>query len=416
MKNKIAIIGLGYVGFPLFFEMSKKYEVVGFDLAERRVNDLIQGIDTTGEINSAQLREIISNDHLRISSEDTILEGTDIYIVTVPTPVDDYNVPDLSPLKSSMSMISRYLKKEDIVVIESTVFPGVTEEICAPILEQLSGLKFNKDFFMGYSPERINPGDEKHHLTNITKIVSGSNENTLSKISNLYNSFISAGVFEAKNIKTAEAAKVIENAQRDVNIAFMNELSILFEKMDLDVLDVLEAAETKWNFIPFKPGLVGGHCIGVDPYYLTYKANELGYHPQIIDAGRRINDSMPKFYAYDFVKRLSKLGQLNNNPNLLILGITFKENCPDIRNSKVIDLVKELSEFGMKVDIYDPIANKDLVESEYNLRLIDNKIDIDWSKYSGIFCAVAHNEFQELEIDVPSSALIYDIKSILKSS
>ena len=313
-------------------------------------------------------------------------------------------------------MISRYLKKEDIVVIESTVFPGVTEEICAPILEQLSGLKFNKDFFMGYSPERINPGDEKHHLTNITKIVSGSNENTLSKISNLYNSFISAGVFEAKNIKTAEAAKVIENAQRDVNIAFMNELSILFEKMDLDVLDVLEAAETKWNFIPFKPGLVGGHCIGVDPYYLTYKANELGYHPQIIDAGRRINDSMPKFYAYDFVKRLSKLGQLNNNPNLLILGITFKENCPDIRNSKVIDLVKELSEFGMKVDIYDPIANKDLVESEYNLRLIDNKIDIDWSKYSGIFCAVAHNEFQELEIDVPSSALIYDIKSILKSS
>ena len=416
MKNKIAIIGLGYVGFPLFFEMSKKYEVVGFDLAERRVNDLIQGIDTTGEINSAQLSEIISNDHLRISSEDTILEGTDIYIVTVPTPVDDYNVPDLSPLKSSMSMISRYLKKEDIVVIESTVFPGVTEEICAPILEQLSGLKFNKDFFMGYSPERINPGDEKHHLTNITKIVSGSNENTLSKISNLYNSFISAGVFEAKNIKTAEAAKVIENAQRDVNIAFMNELSILFEKMDLDVLDVLEAAETKWNFIPFKPGLVGGHCIGVDPYYLTYKANELGYHPQIIDAGRRINDSMPKFYAYDFVKRLSKLGQLNNNPNLLILGITFKENCPDIRNSKVIDLVKELSEFGMKVDIYDPIANKDLVESEYNLRLIDNKIDIDWSKYSGIFCAVAHSEFQELEIDVPSSALIYDIKSILKSS
>ena len=416
MKNKIAIIGLGYVGFPLFFEMSKKYEVVGFDLAERRVNDLIQGIDTTGEINSAQLSEIISNDHLRISSEDTILEGTDIYIVTVPTPVDDYNVPDLSPLKSSMSMISRYLKKEDIVVIESTVFPGVTEEICAPILEQFSGLKFNKDFFMCYSPERINPGDEKHHLTNITKIVSGSNENTLSKISNLYNSFISAGVFEAKNIKTAEAAKVIENAQRDVNIAFMNELSILFEKMDLDVLDVLEAAETKWNFIPFKPGLVGGHCIGVDPYYLTYKANELGYHPQIIDAGRRINDSMPKFYAYDFVKRLSKLGQLNNNPNLLILGITFKENCPDIRNSKVIDLVKELSEFGMKVDIYDPIANKDLVESEYNLRLIDNKIDIDWSKYSGIFCAVAHNEFQELEIDVPSSALIYDIKSILKSS
>ncbi len=416
MKNKIAIIGLGYVGFPLFFEMSKKYEVVGFDLAERRVNDLIQGIDTTGEINSAQLSEIISNDHLRISSEDTILEGTDIYIVTVPTPVDDYNVPDLSPLKSSMSMISRYLKKEDIVVIESTVFPGVTEEICAPILEQLSGLKFNKDFFMGYSPERINPGDEKHHLTNITKIVSGSNENTLSKISNLYNSFISAGIFEAKNIKTAEAAKVIENAQRDVNIAFMNELSILFEKMDLDVLDVLEAAETKWNFIPFKPGLVGGHCIGVDPYYLTYKANELGYHPQIIDAGRRINDSMPKFYAYDFVKRLSKLGQLNNNPNLLILGITFKENCPDIRNSKVIDLVKELSEFGMKVDIYDPIANKDLVESEYNLRLIDNKIDIDWSKYSGIFCAVAHNEFQELEIDVPSSTLIYDIKSILKSS
>ena len=269
---------------------------------------------------------------------------------------------------------------------------------------------------MGYSPERINPGDKKHHLTNITKIVSGSNESTLSKISNLYNSFISAGVFEAKNIKTAEAAKVIENAQRDVNIAFMNELSILFEKMDLDVLDVLEAAETKWNFIPFKPGLVGGHCIGVDPYYLTYKANELGYHPQIIDAGRRINDSMPKFYAYDFVKRLSKLGQLNNNPNLLILGITFKENCPDIRNSKVIDLVKELSEFGMKVDIYDPIANKDLVESEYNLRLIDNKEDIDWSTYSGIFCAVAHNEFKELEIDVPSSALIYDIKSILKSS
>ncbi|MFL2707186.1 MAG: nucleotide sugar dehydrogenase [Gammaproteobacteria bacterium] len=416
MENKIAIIGLGYVGFPLYFEMSKQLDVLGFDLSEKRVNDLMQGVDSTGEIDSVHLHELISNQELRISSEPNILDGADIYIVTVPTPVDNYNVPDLTPLKSAMELIAVYLKKEDIVVIESTVFPGVTEEICAPILEHHSGLAFNEDFFMGYSPERINPGDKEHHLTKVIKVVSGSNENALSKISNLYNSFVSAGVFEAKDIRTAEAAKVIENAQRDVNIAFMNELSILFEKMGLNVAEVLAAAETKWNFMPFKPGLVGGHCIGVDPYYLTYKANELGYHPQIIDAGRRINDSMPKFYAYDFIKKLSNSGQLTNSLNLLILGITFKENCPDIRNSKVIDLVKELSEFGVEVDVYDPIANKDLVKEEYNLELIDNKKDIDWSRYSGIFCAVAHNEFKELEIDVSNSVLIYDIKSILNRS
>ncbi len=415
MGNKIGVIGLGYVGFPLLFEMLNQHEVVGFDLDSTRVDGLLDGQDSTGEIDSVELLKVISNGKLNISFKDNILEEVDVYIVTVPTPVDEHNVPNLNPLKSAMKVISRYLKKDDIVIIESTVFPGVTEEICAPLLEELTGLSFNQDFFMGYSPERINPGDKEHHLTKVVKIVSGSDNHSLMKISELYRSIISAGVFEAKDIKTAEAAKVIENAQRDVNIAFMNELTILFEKMDLNVLEVLEAAETKWNFLPFKPGLVGGHCIGVDPYYLTYQANKLGYHPEIIDAGRRINDSMPKFYAYDFIKKISRSGRLDKNPNFLILGITFKENCPDIRNSRVVDLVKELVDFGSTVDIYDPIADKKLVKKEYGLNLIDKLSDIDWSLYSGIFCAVAHNEFKELDIDLSTSPFIYDIKSILKT-
>tara|TARA_B100001250_G_scaffold65148_1_gene51592 strand:+ start:6613 stop:7866 length:1254 start_codon:yes stop_codon:yes gene_type:complete len=416
MGNKISVIGLGYVGFPLLFEMLKQHEVVGFDLDRDRVNGLLNGFDSTGEIDSSCLKEAASNEKLNISYNTDILSDTDIYIVTVPTPVDEFNVPNLNPLKSAMKVIAKFLKKNDIVIVESTVFPGVTEEICSPILEELSGLIFNKDFFMGYSPERINPGDKEHHLTKVVKVVSGSTQESLDKISKLYSSFISAGVYQAKDIKTAEAAKVIENAQRDVNIAFMNELTILFEKMDLNVLEVLEAAETKWNFIPFKPGLVGGHCIGVDPYYLTYKANKLGYHPEIIDAGRRINDSMPKFYAYDFIKKLSQSGKLTNKTRFLILGITFKENCPDIRNSKVVDLVEELLEFGANVDIYDPIADNELVKKEYGLELIDDIEGLDWSVYSGIFCAVAHDEFRELEIDLSNSPLIYDIKSILKNT
>tara|TARA_B100002052_G_scaffold58743_1_gene51737 strand:+ start:12040 stop:13284 length:1245 start_codon:yes stop_codon:yes gene_type:complete len=414
MKNKIGIIGLGYVGFPLMFEMLKKHNVVGFDLDQKRIEQLKNCQDLTGEISSKELDKAISRGNLNISNNASILEGVDIYIVTVPTPVDIYNVPDLTPLKSSMKVIAKYLKENDIVVVESTVFPGVTEEICRPLLEELSGLEFNKDFYMGYSPERINPGDQKHHLTKVVKVVSGSNENTLSIISSLYASFINAGVYEAKDIKTAEAAKVIENAQRDVNIAFMNELTILFEKMNLDVNEVLSAAETKWNFIPFRPGLVGGHCIGVDPYYLTYKANELGYHPEIIDAGRRINDSMPKFYAYDFVKKLSQAGKLSNNSKVLILGITFKENCPDIRNSKVVDLINELSDFGLEVDIYDPIADPELVKQEYGLTLLHDSNNIDTTSYIGIFCAVAHDVFRGFKTNLVSAPVVYDIKAVLK--
>ena len=410
MENKIGIIGLGYVGLPLMVEMLKHYEVVGLDLDDERIKALRSGNDYTNEVDDSILQELLSQGKLEISNKEDILEQVNFFIVTVPTPVDDSNVPNLNPLKSAITTIAEYLKKGDIVVIESTVFPGVTEEFCSPILEKISGLTLNKDFFMGYSPERINPGDKEQHLSKIVKIVSGSNDESLMKISKLYSSIISAGVFETKNIKTAEAAKVIENAQRDVNIAFINELTILFEKMNINIHDVLEAAETKWNFLPFKPGLVGGHCIGVDPYYLTYKASELGYHPEIIDAGRKINDSMPKFYAYDFIKKLSLKGKLSNETNLLILGITFKENCPDIRNSKVIDLIKELRDFGCNVDVYDPIANKDLVIEEYGIDLINKQEDINWKIYSGIFGAVSHKEFKNLEIDFSSDPIIYEIK------
>ena len=414
MKNKIGIIGLGYVGLPLMVEMLKKYEVVGFDLDDKRVKDLKNGNDYTNEVDDSVLQKILGDRKLEISNEKDILEQVNFYIVTVPTPVDNNNVPNLKPLKSAMTLIAEYLKQGDIVVIESTVFPGVTEEYCSSILDNLSGLSFNKDYFMGYSPERINPGDKEHHLSKIVKIVSGSNEESLKKISEIYSSVIPAGIFETKDIKTAEAAKVIENAQRDVNIAFMNELAILFEKMDISIHEVLEAAETKWNFLPFKPGLVGGHCIGVDPYYLTYKASQFGYHPEIIDAGRRINDSMPKFYAYDFIKKLSLKGKLNNETNLLILGITFKEDCPDIRNSKVIDLIKELKDFGCNVDVYDPIANRGLVKKEYSISLIEKQEDINWNIYSGILAAVSHREFENLEIDLSSDPVIYEIKPFIK--
>ncbi len=414
MENKIGIIGLGYVGLPLMVEMLKKYEVVGFDLDDKRVKDLKNGNDYTNEVDDSVLQKILGDRKLEISNEKDILEQVNFYIVTVPTPVDNNNVPNLKPLKSAMTLIAEYLKQGDIVVVESTVFPGVTEEYCSSILDNLSGLSFNKDYFMGYSPERINPGDKEHHLSKIVKIVSGSNEESLKKISEIYSSVIPAGVFETKDIKTAEAAKVIENAQRDVNIAFMNELAILFEKMDISIHEVLEAAETKWNFLPFKPGLVGGHCIGVDPYYLTYKASQFGYHPEIIDAGRRINDSMPKFYAYDFIKKLSLKGKLNNETNLLILGITFKEDCPDIRNSKVIDLIKELKDFGCNVDVYDPIANRGLVKKEYSISLIEKQEDINWNIYSGILAAVSHREFENLDIDLSSDPVIYEIKPFIK--
>ena len=414
MENKIGIIGLGYVGLPLMVEMLKKYEVVGFDLDDKRVKDLKNGNDYTNEVDDSVLQKILGDRKLEISNEKDILEQVNFYIVTVPTPVDNNNVPNLKPLKSAMTLIAEYLKQGDIVVVESTVFPGVTEEYCSSILDNLSGLSFNQDYFMGYSPERINPGDKEHHLSKIVKIVSGSNEESLKKISEIYSSVIPAGVFETKDIKTAEAAKVIENAQRDVNIAFMNELAILFEKMDISIHEVLEAAETKWNFLPFKPGLVGGHCIGVDPYYLTYKASQFGYHPEIIDAGRRINDSMPKFYAYDFIKKLSLKGKLNNETNLLILGITFKEDCPDIRNSKVIDLIKELKDFGCNVDVYDPIANRGLVKKEYSISLIEKQEDINWNIYSGILAAVSHREFENLDIDLSSDPVIYEIKPFIK--
>ena len=420
-KIKIAIIGLGYVGLPLAVEFSKKYEVVGLDINRKRVDELKLGYDKTGEIdmdllkfvtlNSNQLNE--NNIGLSFTTTSDLIKDCNIFIVTVPTPTDKYNKPILTPLYKASETVGKILKKGDFVIYESTVYPGVTEEECLPILENLSNLQINKDFYIGYSPERINPGDKIHTVRNILKVTSGSCEFASTFIDNLYKSIILAGTFKASSIKVAEAAKVIENSQRDINIAFVNELSKIFSLIGIDTSEVLEAASTKWNFIHFKPGLVGGHCIGVDPYYLAQKAQELGYHPEIILAGRRMNDSMGKYIAQESIKKMIKKGVTIINSKILILGFTFKENCPDVRNTKVIDIYKELKSFEVEVDIYDPVANIDEVKHEYNINIVNLISQEHLKSYSALILAVAHDEFRNLNICTSTNQVIIDVKSVL---
>lgn len=408
----LAVIGLGYVGLPLAVEFGKKYQVIGFDINEKRIDELKKGKDRTLEVSSEELAEAKK---LSLTSKLVELKKANIFIITVPTPVDDFKVPDLTPVLKASETVGKVIKKGDVVIYESTVYPGCTEEDCVPVIEKFSGLKFNKDFYCGYSPERINPGDKEHRVSTIKKIVSGSTPEIAQALNKLYQSIIVVGTHLAPSIKVAEAAKVIENAQRDINIAFVNELSKLFDLMDIDTLDVLEAAGTKWNFLPFRPGLVGGHCIGVDPYYLTHKAVKLGYNPEIILAGRRINDQMGAFVADQMVKLMIKKDHKISNARVLVLGITFKENCPDIRNSKVIDIINELKSFGCLIDVFDPWADKEEVKHEYGIDLLCSIDEIKNKSYKGVVLAVAHNQFKEL--DFPSlrtnGAVIYDVKGIL---
>jgi UDP-N-acetyl-D-galactosamine dehydrogenase len=410
-EKKIGIIGLGYVGLPLAVEFGKKLPVVGFDINKERITELQQGHDRTLEVDKAELQQAV---HLTYTANVDDLKSVDVYIVTVPTPVDEYRKPDLRPLESASRTVGSVLEKGDIVIYESTVYPGCTEEICVPILEKVSGLRFNKDFFAGYSPERINPGDKQHRVANIKKVTSGSTPEVAEIVDQLYKKIIVAGTYKASSLKVAEAAKVIENSQRDVNIAFINELAMIFQRVGIDTHEVLAAAGTKWNFLPFKPGLVGGHCIGVDPYYLTYKAESLGYHPEVILSGRRINDNMGIYIANEVVKLMAKNKLPIFDAKILVLGITFKENCPDIRNSKVVDLVKELKNFGTHVDIYDPQADENEVSHEYGLSIIKSVS----KKYHAIVLAVSHNEFATLSLESlkEPNAVVYDIKGFLDKS
>lgn len=409
--EKIGIIGLGYVGLPLAVEFGKILDVVGFDINEARIRELKSGHDRTLEV---EKDELLASAKLSFSSDPKDLKSANYFIVTVPTPVDEYKTPDLTPLVKASETVGKVLKKGDIVIYESTVYPGCTEEDCVPVLEKYSGLKFNIDFFCGYSPERINPGDKQHRLPNIKKVTSGSTPDVAEKVDQLYKKIITAGTHKASSIKVAEAAKVIENSQRDINIAFVNELALIFEKMGIDTHEVLTAAGTKWNFLNYKPGLVGGHCIGVDPYYLTYKADSLGYHPQVILAGRRINDNMGIHIANRVIKLMTQNDLPVNKAKVLVLGITFKENCPDIRNSRAIDVIRELQSFGADVEVYDPHADAAEVKHEYGLNLISglNK------KYSAIVLAVSHNEFNDLDwsaIQHPNT-ILYDVKGFLDKS
>jgi UDP-N-acetyl-D-galactosamine dehydrogenase len=409
--EKIGIIGLGYVGLPLAVEFGKIIPVVGFDINTDRIAELKNGHDRTLESDSVELK---SSKHLSFSSNPTELKDANHFIITVPTPVDVYKKPDLTPLIKASETVGKVLKKGDIVIYESTVYPGCTEEDCVPVLEKFSGLRFNVDFFCGYSPERINPGDKQHRLPNIKKVTSGSTSEIAERVDQLYKKIIVAGTHKASSIKVAEAAKVIENCQRDINIAFINELALIFERMGIDTHQVLEAAGTKWNFLPYKPGLVGGHCIGVDPYYLTYKADSLGYYPQVILAGRRINDNMGIHIANRVVKLMTQHDLPVKNAKILVLGITFKENCPDIRNSRAIDLIQELQSFGADVEVYDPHASIDEVKHEYGLALI-NKPD---KKYSAIVLAVSHHEFKNLDWKMirNDKTIVYDVKGFLDPS
>ena len=408
MEFKVAVIGLGYVGLPLAVESGRTYKTIGFDINTTRISELREGTDRTQEVDK---EDLLGAKHLTFSSEPSALSDCNFYIVTVPTPVDQHKKPDLSPIISASRMISSLLKKGDIVVYESTVYPGCTEEICVPELEK-SGLVFNEDFFCGYSPERINPGDKVHRLTTILKVTSGSNPEAAETVDHFYKSIVTAGTYKASSIKVAEAAKVIENSQRDINIAFVNELSLIFDRVGIDTQEVLEAAGTKWNFLKFTPGLVGGHCIGVDPFYLTYKAEELGYHPQVILSGRKINDNMGAYVAQRTIKLLSQKKKLSQQTKVLILGITFKENCPDIRNSRVIDIYRELVDFGVDTDVFDPNADQVEVSVEYGINMLNEPV---YSSYEAIILAVAHGQFLELDWSSIRNniSVIFDVKGLL---
>lgn len=417
MEYKIAIIGLGYVGLPLAVAFAKKYQVAGFDINKTRILELSEGKDYTLEVSDDELKEVIKKDlsgiGLYFTNNLEEIKNCNVYIVTVPTPVDKHNKPDLIPLYKASETVGKVLKKGDIVIYESTVYPGVTEDECVPVLERVSGLTFNSDFYCGYSPERINPGDKEHTVTKIKKVTSGSTPEIATVVDNLYASIITAGTHKASSIKVAEAAKVIENAQRDINIAFVNELAKIFNRIGIDTSEVLAAAGTKWNFLPFKPGLVGGHCIGVDPYYLAQKAQELGYHPEIILAGRRLNDGMGQYVADEVLKLMIKKGIPVLDSKVLVMGITFKENCPDVRNTKVIDIVNHLREYHINVDIYDPWAKPEQVEHEYGVLSTNKLPDV---KYDGIILAVAHKEFNKdmiLKLKKDNS-VVFDVKSTLE--
>ena len=418
---KIAVIGLGYVGLPLARLFATKYPVVGFDINQNRISELRSGTDSTLEVSDDVLKSVLKKDlhentsGLFCSFDQSDIKGANHYIITVPTPVDKNNRPDLTPLYKASETVGKVLKKGDIVIYESTVFPGATEEECVPVLVKISGLKFNIDFYVGYSPERINPGDKEHTIEKILKVTSGSTPEIGNKVDALYKSVITAGTHLAPSIKVAEAAKVIENSQRDINIAFVNELAKIFNLMDIDTHAVLEAAGTKWNFLPFKPGLVGGHCIGVDPYYLAQKAQELGYHPEIILAGRRLNDSMGEYVASQVVKLMIKKGITVNRASLLMLGITFKENCPDVRNTRIVDVVKALEEYNINVTIYDPYASPKEVMQEYGL---DCLYELPNKTFDSIVLGVAHEEFLNLDFTLlqNKTSLLYDVKGMLKNS
>ena len=418
-QQKIAIIGLGYVGLPLAVAFAKKRMTIGFDINSERVDALKKGNDRTDTIDKNALLSLLIADvkdntqGLHISSNEEILREADIYIITVPTPVDSFKVPDLSLLLSATRIVAQYVRKGSIVIYESTVYPGCTEEACVPIIEQVSGLKFNRDFFVGFSPERINPGDKVHTFDSVIKVTSGSTPETAQVVDDLYKTIVKAGTHKAPCIKVAEAAKAIENAQRDVNISFVNELSLIFDRMGIDTQDVLEAAGTKWNFMHFQPGLVGGHCIGVDPYYLAHKASQLGYDPQVILSGRRVNDHIPFFIVEKVIKLMAQSGLPIKGAKALILGITFKENCPDIRNSKIADIYHELCEFGLNVEVYDPIANADEVRREYGIHLLP-KLNPD-KHYDTIVVAVAHSQFKSIDFKKykENNSILFDVKAIV---
>lgn len=408
---KIGIIGLGYVGLPLAVEFGNKFPTIGFDLNENRIKKLRSGIDTTLEVNKSELE---ASKNLTFTSRPEEIKECNVYIVAVPTPIDASKRPNLQPLESASTTVGQLLSPEDIVIYESTVFPGATEEVCVPILEEESGLKYNTDFFCGYSPERINPGDKEHRLPSIVKVTSGSTPDVTVFVDTLYKKIITAGTFPASSIKVAEAAKVIENTQRDVNIALINELALIFEKLNISTIEVLEAAGTKWNFLPFRPGLVGGHCIGVDPYYLTHKAQEVGYHPKMILAGRRLNDNMGHYIVSTVIKKMVKKGIDAARAKILVLGLTFKENCPDLRNTRVTDIISEFEEYGVSVDVYDPWVNPEEAKEEYNIDLVPN---LEKNKYSGIVVAVAHQQFTEMTVNdlrdlCVEKSIIYDVKNL----
>ena len=418
MNYRICIIGLGYVGLPLAVAFAEKFKVIGFDIAQSRITELVNSHDRTLEIDGNLLNSIKNN----ITYTTDIMDAKDcnIYIITIPTPIDKTNRPDLTPLIESSKTVGDVLSRNDIVIYESTVYPGVTEDVCVPVLEKSSGMKFNKDFFCGYSPERVNPGDKEHTVTKILKVTSGSTPEIAQRVDNLYKQVITAGTYMTSSIKVAEASKVIENTQRDVNIALMNELAIIFDQMDIDTNEVLEAAATKWNFIKLTPGLVGGHCIGVDPYYLTFKAEELGYKPDLILASRQINNGMSKYVAGRTIKEMIKAGKVIKNSNILILGVTFKEDCPDMRNTKVVDIIDELKDFGANVDVYDPWVDPDEEKKWYTHGIISNPLD-DNKKYDAIVVAVGHKQFKEYTTETylqlsKDKEVVIDIKNIVSNA